>query len=267
MGPDHLGYAVPSTNVNASLNATRPLPGHIALLCQSAAIMRSVIDWATGRNIGFSHVISVGMRWDVDLGDLIDYLLRDGNTRAILMYMENTRNRRKFVSAARAAARVKPVIVLKPRDFRTGPVEDAVYDAVFQRAGILRVNNIEQLFGAAETVATAQPVYSDRLTIISNSYSLALMTSDTLLRHGGRLAEISERHPRAVGAHLPTRLSDRESGGSGRHGQSRRLRQGAGSAVAGAGGRLRAGGPCAGLGQPVGGVRPGGGRAAPRAGG
>ncbi|HRC70648.1 MAG TPA: CoA-binding protein, partial [Candidatus Competibacter denitrificans] len=112
MGPDHLGYAVPSANVNASLNATRPLPGNIALLCQSAAMMRGIIDWATSRNIGFSHVISVGMRWDVDLGDLLDYLLRDSGTRAILMYMENTRNRRKFVSAARAAARVKPVIVL-----------------------------------------------------------------------------------------------------------------------------------------------------------
>ncbi len=191
MGPDHLGYAVPSTNLNASLSSQRPLAGQIALLCQSAAVMRSVIDWANSRNIGFSHVISVGMRWDVDLGDLLDYLLRDHQTRAILMYMENTRNRRKFVSAARAAARVKPVIALKPRDLRTGSVEDAVYDAVFQRAGILRVNNIEQLFGAAETVATARPVYSDRLTIISNSYSLALMTSDTLLRHDGRLAEIS----------------------------------------------------------------------------
>ncbi|MBK8181758.1 MAG: hypothetical protein IPK63_02085 [Candidatus Competibacteraceae bacterium] len=102
MGPDHLGYVVPTVNVNASLHATRPLVGNIALLCQSAAITRSVIDWATSCNIGFSHVISVGMRWDVDFGDLMDYLLRDGNTRAILMYMENTRNRRKFVSAARA---------------------------------------------------------------------------------------------------------------------------------------------------------------------
>ena len=193
MGPDHLGYAVPSTNVNASLSSNRPLAGHVALLCQSAAVMRSVIDWATSREIGFSHVISIGMRWDVDFGDLIDYLLRDGNTHAILMYMENTRNRRKFVSAARAAARVKPVIVLKPRDFRAGPVEDAVYDAVFQRAGILRVDNIEQLFSAAETLATAKPVYGDRLTILSNSYSLALLTSDALARQGGRLAEISAK--------------------------------------------------------------------------
>ncbi|MCP5157915.1 MAG: bifunctional acetate--CoA ligase family protein/GNAT family N-acetyltransferase [Gammaproteobacteria bacterium] len=192
MGPDHLGYVVPSAHVNASLSGNRPLAGHIALLCQSAAVMRSVIDWATSRNIGFSYVISVGIRWDVDFGDLLDYLLRDSHTHAILMYMESTRNRRKFVSAARAAARVKPVIVLKPRDFRTGPVEDAVYDAVFQRAGILRVNNIEQLFGAAETLATAKPVYSDRLTIVSNSYSLALMTSDTLQRYGGHRAEISE---------------------------------------------------------------------------
>lgn len=82
--------------------------------------------------------------------------------------------------------------MLKPRDFRAGALEDAVYDAVFQRAGILRVNNIEQLFGAAETLATAKPVYSNRLTILSNSYSLALLTSDTLLRHDGRLAPISE---------------------------------------------------------------------------
>lgn len=86
MGPDHLGYAVPSTGVNASLNPTRPLVGGLALLCQSAAIMRSVVDWATSRNVGFSHVISLGMRWDVDLGDLLDYLLRDNNTRAILIY-------------------------------------------------------------------------------------------------------------------------------------------------------------------------------------
>ncbi len=192
MGPDHLGYAAPSHQLNASLSNTRPLVGHIALLCQSAAVMRSVIDWATRRDIGFSHVISVGMRWDVDFGDLIDYLLRDSNTRAILMYMENTRNRRKFVSAARAAGRVKPVIVLKPRDFRAGAIEDAVYDAVFQRAGILRVNTVEQLFSAAETLATAKPVYSNRLTLLSNSYSLALLTSDTLLRQGGHLAEIRE---------------------------------------------------------------------------
>lgn len=94
--------------------------------------------------------ISVGMRRDVDFGDLIDYLLRDSNTRAILMYMENTRTGASL-SPLPAPPRVKPVIVLKPRDFKAGPVEDAVYDAVFQRAGILRVNNIEQLFGAAET--------------------------------------------------------------------------------------------------------------------
>lgn len=191
IGPDHLGYAVPVSNLNATLNNHCPQRGHIALLCQSAAVMRSMIDWAHSHNIGFSYAVSMGLRWDVDLGDMLDYLLRDHHTRAILIYMENTRNRRKFVSAARAAARVKPVIVLKPRDFRDGAVEDAVYDAVFQRAGILRVDSIEQLFSAAETVDTARPVKSSRLTIISNSYSLGLMTSGTLLRHGGQFAEIS----------------------------------------------------------------------------
>ena len=191
MGPDHLGYIATAAKVNASLNSAKPLPGHIALLCQSAAILRSVLDWATVRGIGFSHAVSVGLRWDVDLGDLVDYLLRDGNTRAILMYMENTRNRRKFVSAMRAAARVKPVIVLKPRDWRGGPVEDAVYDAVFQRAGVLRVNHIEQLFTAAETLATAKPVPDNRLAILTNSFSLGLLTTDALLRRGGQLAELS----------------------------------------------------------------------------
>ncbi|MBK8538372.1 MAG: hypothetical protein IPL59_26805 [Candidatus Competibacteraceae bacterium] len=83
VGPDHLGYAVPSTHLNASLSCTQPLAGYIASLRQSAAVMRSVIDWATSRDIGFSHVISVAMRWDVDFGDQIDYLLRDSNTRAI----------------------------------------------------------------------------------------------------------------------------------------------------------------------------------------
>ncbi len=192
LGPDHLGYAVPRSFTNASLLETPPLSGHIALLCQSAAVMRSVVDWATSRNIGFSHVISVGVRWDVDFGDLMDYLLRDYHVRSIAMYLENNRNRRKFVSAARAAARIKPVIVLKPRDFRDGIVEDAVYEAVFQRAGILRVNNIEQLFSTVGTLATAKPVSGNQLAILSNSCSLALMASDTLLRRNGQLKDLSE---------------------------------------------------------------------------
>jgi hypothetical protein len=183
------------------------------------------------------------------------------------MYMENTRNRRKFVSAARAAARVKPVIVLKPRDFRAGSVEDAVYDAVFQRAGILRVDNIEQLFGAAETLATAKPVYSNRLTILSNSYSLALLTSDTLHRHGGHLAEIGEATRDAGGAGLPARLSDREPGRSGRYGRSRGIWQGAGFAAAGTGRRRDAGDPCPGFDRQFAGKRQGRDRAGRRAGG
>jgi acetyltransferase len=97
---------------------------------------------------------------------------------------------------------------LKPRDFRAGPIEDAVYDAVFQRAGILRVNNIEQLFSAAETLATAKPVYSDRLTILSNSYSLALLTSDALARAERSVGRHQRENPRGSGPHLPARLSD-----------------------------------------------------------
>ena len=128
----------------------------------------------------------------MDFGDLLDYLLRDSahprHPDVHGKYPQSPQVR----LGCRAAARVKPVIVLKPRDFRAGSVEDAVYDAVFQRAGILRVDNIEQLFAAAETLATAKPVFSNRLMILSNSYSLALLTSDALHRGGGQLTRISE---------------------------------------------------------------------------
>ncbi|MDX1605514.1 MAG: bifunctional acetate--CoA ligase family protein/GNAT family N-acetyltransferase [Candidatus Competibacterales bacterium] len=186
LGPDGLGFAAPPNQLNATLSQARLGAGGIALIGQSGAVMRAVMDWAEAREIGFSHLISTGARIDVDFADLLDYLAQDGRTRAILLYLEGTRKSRKFMSAARIAARIKPVIVLKPQG--ADPVEEAVYDAAFRRAGILRVGTIEQLFNSVETLATVKPIRQDGLVIVSNSRSIALLAGDALQRAGGRLA-------------------------------------------------------------------------------
>ncbi|MEE4378909.1 MAG: CoA-binding protein, partial [Candidatus Competibacteraceae bacterium] len=185
LGPDRLGMAIPSQFINATLSHSRLIPGHIGLLTQSSAIMRALIKWADERQIGFSHMVSLGARLDVDFSDMLDYLAQDSQTHSILMYLEQVRNPRKFMSAARVAARVKPVIVLKPRNYDERRVEDAIYDAAFRRAGLLRVGTIERLFNSAETVASAKPVRKNRLLIVGNSRSACLLASDMLRRRGG----------------------------------------------------------------------------------
>jgi acetyltransferase len=191
LGPDRLGMAVPAQPINATLSHSRLIPGHIGLLTQSSAIMRALINWADERSIGFSHMVSLGARLDVDFSDMLDYLAQDSQTHSILMYLEQVRNPRKFMSAARVAARVKPVIVLKPRNYDEGRVEEAIYDAAFRRAGLLRVETIERLFNSVETVASAKPVHKNRLLIVGNSRSVSLLASDMLRRQGGVLAQIS----------------------------------------------------------------------------
>lgn len=192
-GPDGLGIAAPMNKLNATLSHTALHPGQIALVCQSGAVMRGVMDWAGARGIGFSHLISAGARIDVDFSDLLDYLVQDAQTRSILLYVEGIRKARKFMSAARIAARLKPVIALKPHNYASEPVEDAVYNAAFRRAGILRVDTIEQLFHSVETLAAIKPVYSEGLVIVGNSRSLALLANDTLHRAGGRLAALDDK--------------------------------------------------------------------------
>ena len=190
LGPDKLGFAVPGNGVNATLNRIRLLPGHIAVLSQSSAVMRAITNWTHRRHIGFSHLISMGTRLDVDFSDMLDYLAQDSHTRSILIYLEHTLNPRKFMSAARIAARVKPVIVLKPRNYGDRAEEDAIYDAVFRRAGLLRVDTVERLFNSVETLASAKPVPGNRLIILGNTRNLGLLATDTLLGQGGRLAAI-----------------------------------------------------------------------------
>lgn len=201
IGPDCLGIMVPGAGLNASFCHLNPLPGNLAFVAQSGDIVTSVADWASARNIGFSHMVSLGRMADVDFGDMMDYLANDSDTHAILLYIESIKEARKLLSAARAASRMKPVVVV-----RAGVHEqlsavhhgaftglDAIYDAVFKRAGMLRVATLREAFDAVEILVMAKPVKGDRLAILTNGGGIGVMATDALIGHGGRLADLSEQ--------------------------------------------------------------------------
>ena len=201
VGPNCLGVLVPGSGLNASFAQSTPLPGHLAFVTQSGAIVTSILDWAMPRGIGFSHLVSLGDKADVDFGDMLDYLANDRSARAILLYVEAISDARKFMSAARAAARVKPVIVVKSGRFErsaqaatshTGALagNDDVYDAAFRRAGMLRVHSLEELFDAAETLAMQWQPRGDRLTILTNGGGIGVLATDALVELGARAAEL-----------------------------------------------------------------------------
>ncbi|CAN7282781.1 bifunctional acetate--CoA ligase family protein/GNAT family N-acetyltransferase [Polaromonas sp. LjRoot131] len=213
-GPNCLGILVPGIGLNASFAPGKALPGNIAFVTQSGALATAMLDWANGRGIGFSHFISLGDVADVDFGDVLDYLGSDPGTRAILMYMESVTSARKFMSAARAAARNKPVIVVKggraPAGARaaashTGALagSDLVFDAAVRRAGMLRVDTLEDLFGAAETLAHRQVWLGDRLVILTNGGGAGVLAADALALGGGKLAELAPNTLAALDACLP----------------------------------------------------------------
>ncbi len=214
IGPNCLGLLVPEAGINASFAHLAPPRGRLAFVTQSGAIVTSVLDWAERRGIGFSHMISLGDMADVDFGDTLDYLANDPNTRAILLYIEAVTDARKFMSAARAAARMKPVIVVKAGRHaasakaaasHTGALAgaDAVYDAAFRRAGMLRVNTLGELFAAVETLATTEPPNGERLSILTNGGGIGVLATDALIGHGGQLAELSEPTQQALNEVLP----------------------------------------------------------------
>jgi acetyltransferase len=208
LGPDSLGVIIPRFGLNASLSHLLPWPGHLALIAQSGAVLAPMLEWATAQGMGFSSVIALGQRADLNFSDLLDWLTRDPDTRAILLYLETLTDARKFLSAARAAARIKPVLVV--RAGRGGdPAShqvDAIYDAAFRRAGMLRVQSLRELFWAAETLALDVPTTGDRLTIIGNSRGLGLLAADALFAEGGRLAPLSPALQDALRQVLPSGL-------------------------------------------------------------
>ncbi|BBO84097.1 GCN5 family N-acetyltransferase [Desulfosarcina ovata subsp. sediminis] len=214
VGPNCFGLMLPRIDLNASFIHMQPLPGQLAFVAQSGALLSTVVDWATHRRIGFSHLVSLGDMADVDFGDMLDYLSTDSHTRAILLYIESITHARKFMSAARAAARVKPVIVVKAGRYEssaaaasshTGAMagSDAVYEAAFKRAGILRVNDLEALFDAVSTLGQLQPVTGDRLALLTNGGGIGVMATDTLMYKKGTLAQLSEATMDRLNAVLP----------------------------------------------------------------
>lgn len=214
LGPNGLGAIVPGAGLNASVSHMEPKPGGIAFVTQSGAIMTSIIDWAANHGTGFSHLVALGDMSDVDFGDMLDYLVADDSTSAILLHVEVITSVRKFMSAARAAARMKPVIVIKggrhleaarAAESHTGAVasSDAVYDAAFRRAGMLRVHNLDDLFSAAGTLALSGVPGGERMAILSNGGGMGIMATDTYLDNGGVLAELSDETLERLDAVLP----------------------------------------------------------------
>ncbi len=192
LGPGSLGICVPAAGLNASLGQEKPLPGHVALITQSNAIAQTALEWGIHHGSGFSHIIGVGDAIDVDFGDILDFLIGDSRVRAILLYLEEIRNPREFMSAARRVARLKPIIALRSAHDLRDDVTDAVYAAAFRRAGILRVDDHHELFNLVETLTAGKPVAGDSLAILSNSRSLSQLTAHGLSQLGGRLAQFSQ---------------------------------------------------------------------------
>jgi len=218
LGPNCLGQLEPHLGLNASFAHVAAKPGRLAFVSQSGALCTIVLDWARARGIGFSHFISLGDSADVDFGDILDYLASDAETRAILLYIESVKHARKFLSAARAAARNKPIVAVKsgrnPRAAQaaashTGALagSDDVYSAALRRAGILRVDGTEELFEAVETLAHMRKMPGERLAILTNGGGPGVMAVDKLIHYGGTLADLSPETLAALDAVLPATWS------------------------------------------------------------
>lgn len=204
LGPACLGVIAPHAQLYASFAAHRPPRGDLALISQSGSVGAAMIEWASERGLGFSGVVSLGNAVDVDFADLLDWFATDRHTRAILLYVESVTDARKFLSAARAAARGKPVVVVRPGRHarREGPLAthaavlatpDAVYDAAFRRAGLLRVHALDELFAAAETLSHLGSVPGKRLAVLTNGAGTGRLALDRLQDLGGGAAALSEQ--------------------------------------------------------------------------
>jgi len=218
VGPNCLGLAVPTIGLNATFAPTPMRAGNIAFLTQSGAMATTVLDWAWPRDIGFSAVVSMGDMSDVDFGDLLDSFALDEATNAILIYAEGVTQARKFMSAARRAARIKPVIVVKSgreaegakaATSHTGALAgaDGVYEAAFRRAGMLRVNEMEELFDAAATLGRMTPQRGNRLCIVTNGGGAGVLATDRLIEGGGKLAALKDETIAKLNAMLPATWS------------------------------------------------------------
>lgn len=218
LGPNCIGFLAPHQGLNASFSHVDAMPGELAFVSQSGALVTAMLDWAKGRGIGFSHFVSLGEHADVDFGDMLDYLASDAKTRAILLYAESLDAPRKFMSAARAAARNKPVIIVKAgrsaqgqqaAASHTGALagSDQVMDAAISRAGLLRVNTLQELFLAAETLSRFRTNTSAAITVLTNGGGAGVMAADAAAFAAVPLAPLSARTRKRLDAVLPANWS------------------------------------------------------------
>ncbi len=214
LGPNCVGFARPSIRLNATFLKDSPEPGSIAFISQSGALGSAILDWATVSRVGFSLFASMGSMLDLDFGDLIDFLGTDPNTRSIIVYVEGIGNAKKFMSAARGFARSKPIVVLKAGKYNTGAKavqshtgalagDFEVYDAAFKRVGVLRVDEIGDLFNCASVLDSKRLPSGPRLAIITNAGGPGVVASDKITDLGGELAKLSDQSMNALNERLP----------------------------------------------------------------
>jgi acetyltransferase len=214
IGPNSLGLQSPMHGLNASFSSGLPVPGRLAFIAQSGAMGSAILDWAVEKNVGFSHFVSIGNMADVEFAELIDYFGTHNQTACILIYMENLNNSKAFISAAKAFSRYKPIVILKAGLSKEGADAafsttgyqagiNAVYQAAFQRAGIIRVHTVQQLFDCAQALATQPLPKGRRLAIITNAAGPAILATDTLIMQGGTLAQLSPETLQTLRKQLP----------------------------------------------------------------
>ena len=218
VGPNCLGVMVPDRGLNTTFATTMAKAGNVGFLSQSGALCTAVLDWSLKENVGFSAFVSIGSMLDVGWGDLIYYLGDDPNTKSIVIYMETIGDARAFLSAAREVALTKPIIVIKPgrtegaakaAASHTGSLtgSDDVLDAAFKRCGVLRVNNISDLFYMSEVLGRQPRPRGNRLTMITNAGGPGVLATDALLMSGGALAEVSKGTIEELNKILPSAWS------------------------------------------------------------
>ena len=214
IGPNCLGVMRPDIGLNATFSQSMAQPGGIALVSQSGAMCTAMLDWAEPRNIGFSCVVSSGIAADVDFGEILDYLVFDPVTKAIMLYVEGIHDARRFMSALRAASRAKPVIVMKAGRYAEGSQaamshtgalvgSDDVFDAALSRAGVVRVHDYSDFFAIAETLHVGVRTKGSRLAIVTNGGGPGVMAADFLADKGLPLARLSEPTTQRLNELLP----------------------------------------------------------------
>jgi len=203
IGPNCLGVMRPDIGLNATFNKGSAIPGNLAFVSQSGALCTAILDWAESNDVGFSSVISMGSSVDVDFGEILDYLISDIKTQSILLYIEGIRDARSFMSAIRAAARIKPVILVKVGRHPAGSKaamshtaslvgSDDAFEAAVKRAGVVRVKSITQLFSAAKALSCGFHPTGNRLAIVTNGGGPGVMATDCAVDLGLVMATLSE---------------------------------------------------------------------------